>query len=106
MAAPEALGLDELTLASHATPQPAGGELLVEVYSAALNFSDLLMINNQEQVRPDGRSRPDPKIVWDRDGHGTDANVLLAIVWPRRCSSSRTASRSGGLIMMSDRSGV
>ena len=42
--ASEALGLNELTLASHATPQPAAGELVVEVHGAALNFSDLLMI--------------------------------------------------------------
>ena len=41
------LAIDEVM-----TPEPTGSEALVAVEAAALNFSDLLMIDDQYQVRP------------------------------------------------------
>ncbi len=85
--APEALGLSELTLASHPTPQPAAGELVVEVHGAALNFSDLLMINNQYQVRPDRPFTPGQELSGIVMATGTDCThavgerVVSKVLW-------------------------
>ena len=45
-------GLAHLALKTVDVPAPKAGEVLVEVEAAALNFSDLLMIDGQYQVRP------------------------------------------------------
>lgn len=45
-------GLDRLRTDAVPIPAPTGGELLVRVEAAALNFSDLLMIDGVYQVRP------------------------------------------------------
>lgn len=45
-------GLDHLELVTLPRPEFAAGEALVRVESAALNFSDLLMIDDRYQVRP------------------------------------------------------
>lgn len=45
-------GADGLTLASMSIPEPSEGELLVKVRTAALNFSDLLMLAGKYQVQP------------------------------------------------------
>lgn len=45
-------GIDALALEDIARPEPAEGSLLVRVSHAALNFSDLLMIDERYQVRP------------------------------------------------------
>ena len=85
--APEALGLNELTLASQATPQPAAGELVVEVHGAALNFSDLLMINNEYQVRPDRPFTPGQELSGIVMATGTDCThtvgerVVSKVLW-------------------------
>ncbi|MCZ0736325.1 NADPH:quinone oxidoreductase family protein [Phreatobacter sp. AB_2022a] len=45
-------GLDNLALVTVPRPEFGAGEALVRVESAALNFSDLLMIDDRYQVRP------------------------------------------------------
>ncbi len=45
-------GIARMRLVERAPPRPAGGELLIEVAAAALNFSDLLMLDDRYQVRP------------------------------------------------------
>ncbi|WP_419906396.1 NADPH:quinone oxidoreductase family protein [Hoeflea sp.] len=45
-------GVDALEMAETGNPEPGDGELLVRVCHAALNFSDLLMIDEKYQVRP------------------------------------------------------
>ena len=45
-------GLDHLELVTLPRPEFGAGEALVRVESAALNFSDLLMIDDRYQVRP------------------------------------------------------
>jgi NADPH2:quinone reductase len=47
-----ATGIGGLTMTHGACPTPNDGELLVRVEAAALNFSDLLMIDDRYQVRP------------------------------------------------------
>jgi NADPH2:quinone reductase len=48
----DAAGIGGLTMARGPCPAPEDGELLVRVEAAALNFSDLLMIDDRYQVRP------------------------------------------------------
>ncbi|PHR90713.1 MAG: NADPH:quinone oxidoreductase [Blastopirellula sp.] len=48
----EAPGIENLQIANQSKPIPGNNELLVWVTHAALNFSDLLMIDEQYQVRP------------------------------------------------------
>ena len=45
-------GLGKLELADVSCPRPGKGQALVKVETAALNFSDLLMIEDRYQVRP------------------------------------------------------
>lgn len=45
-------GMDGLKLGTAAVPEPGERELLVRVEAAALNFSDLLMIDEHYQIRP------------------------------------------------------
>ncbi len=45
-------GLANMALVEHVLPLVGAGELLVQVACAALNFSDLLMLNDSYQVRP------------------------------------------------------
>jgi NADPH:quinone reductase len=47
-----ATGIGGLTMTHGPCPAPGNGELLVRVEAAALNFSDLLMIDDRYQVRP------------------------------------------------------
>lgn len=48
----EAKGLAGLRLAEIAVPRPRPGEVLLRVEAAALNFSDILMVDDAYQVRP------------------------------------------------------
>lgn len=48
----EQTGVDALELVECPVPEPATNEFLVRVSHAALNFSDLLMIDDKYQVRP------------------------------------------------------
>ena len=45
-------GMDGLVLEAFTPQDPGPGELSVEVAAAALNFSDLLMIDGTYQVKP------------------------------------------------------
>ncbi len=45
-------GMDGLKLGTAAIPEPGERELVVRVEAAALNFSDLLMIDDNYQIRP------------------------------------------------------
>ena len=45
-------GIAHMRLVERTPPEPGAGELLVEVAAAALNFSDLLMLDDRYQVRP------------------------------------------------------
>ena len=51
---PRETGIDSINIAEAAVPSPGEGELLVRVDAAALNFSDLLMI---DFLGCDGRAR-------------------------------------------------
>jgi NADPH:quinone reductase len=55
--------LGELTIREMATPEPRAGETLVAVEFAALNFSDLLMIEDKYQVRPPRPFSPGQEIA-------------------------------------------
>jgi NADPH2:quinone reductase len=46
-------GLDALALVEVPRPEPGPHEMLVRVEAAALNFADLLMVDDRYQVRPD-----------------------------------------------------
>src|SRR5207244_6333814 len=45
-------GPERLELSETPVPRPASGEMRVRVAAAALNFSDLLMLRGEYQVRP------------------------------------------------------
>ncbi|WP_127519662.1 NADPH:quinone oxidoreductase family protein [Mesorhizobium sp. Z1-4] len=56
-------GLAELRIKEAFPPQPGKGELGVKVCAAALNFSDLLMIDDKYQVRPPRPFTPGQEIA-------------------------------------------
>ncbi len=45
-------GVDSLRWCERATPQPAAGEVLIDVHAASLNFPDLLTVQNKYQIKP------------------------------------------------------
>jgi NADPH:quinone reductase len=47
-----AAGHEHLAIVDLALPEPAPGEVLVEVHACGLNFSDLLMVSGAYQVKP------------------------------------------------------
>ena len=48
----DTLGIDGLTIEEAFSPEPGENEVLIEVRAAALNFSDLLMIEGTYQIQP------------------------------------------------------
>ena len=46
------VGVDALTWKELPTPQPAAGEVLLEIQAASLNFPDLLIVQNKYQMKP------------------------------------------------------
>lgn len=60
---PRETGIDSINIAEAAVPSPGEGELLVRVDAAALNFSDLLMIDGMYQIRPDRPFTPGQEIA-------------------------------------------
>lgn len=56
-------GIDGLELAGIKPPVPGPGELLVRVEAAAINFSDLLMIGDRYQVRPERPFTPGQEVA-------------------------------------------
>jgi NADPH:quinone reductase len=108
-------GLTNLALVPAEPPEPGTGELVVDVKAAALNFSDLLMIDDSYQVRPTRPFTPGQEIagvviaappggrcsVGDRvagkvDWGGFSSHVLLrddmALRLPSNCSFAEGAS--------------
>jgi NADPH2:quinone reductase len=45
-------GVDALTWQELPTPQPKSGEVLIEIKAASLNFPDLLIVQNKNQMKP------------------------------------------------------
>ena len=45
-------GVDALTWTELPTPEPKAGEVLIEIKAASLNFPDLLIVQNQYQIKP------------------------------------------------------
>lgn len=60
---PETPGIGALRLVDVERPAPEANELLVRVRAAALNFSDLLMIDGVYQIRPDRPFTPGQEIA-------------------------------------------
>ena len=75
-------GVDGLSLADIPQPLPGHTELLVRVEAAALNFSDLLMIDDRYQVRPQRPFVPGQEIAGTvavaGDGAGFAAGERIA----------------------------
>jgi NADPH:quinone reductase len=46
------VGIDALTWKELPTPVPAGGEVLIEIKAASLNFPDILIVQNKYQMKP------------------------------------------------------
>ena len=46
------VGVDALTWKDLPTPQPAAGQVLIEIKAASLNFPDLLIVQNKYQMKP------------------------------------------------------
>lgn len=59
----DAPGIDGLELVEIEPPSPGPGELLVRVEAAAVNFSDLLMIGDRYQVRPERPFTPGQEVA-------------------------------------------
>lgn len=47
------IGVDALTWKEMPTPQPAAGQVLIEIQAASLNFPDLLIVQNKYQMKPE-----------------------------------------------------
>jgi len=77
-------GITDLALASLAMPEPGKGELLVRVEAAALNFSDLLMIDDSYQLRP-----PRPFVP----GQEVSGTIITAAPGSRNEVGARIASK-------------
>jgi len=45
-------GVDALVWTELSTPEPKAGEVLIEIKAASLNFPDLLIVQNQYQIKP------------------------------------------------------
>jgi len=56
-------GISGLELKSLPRPEPGAGEVLIAVEAAALNFSDILMIEDKYQVRPDRPYTPGQEVA-------------------------------------------
>ena len=80
-------GIEGIALAEIAPPRPGPGELLIRVEAAAVNFSDLLMIADRYQVRPDRPFTPGQEIagVVEEAGPGAavrpGARIASKTVW-------------------------
>ena len=68
-------GIEGLALAEIAPPVPGPGELLVRVAAAAVNFSDLLMIADRYQVRPERPFTPGQEVAGIVEAAGPDAET-------------------------------
>ncbi len=72
---PEEIGIAALRVVETAIPAPRANEVVVEVGAAALNFSDLLMIDGAYQVRPDRPFTPGQEIAGTVCQCGTETEL-------------------------------
>lgn len=85
--APEETGASVLRTVETAIPEPGDNELLVRVDAAALNFSDLLMIDGMYQIRPDRPFTPGQEIAGtviragSASGFAEDIRVAGKVLW-------------------------
>jgi NADPH2:quinone reductase len=68
-------GIGALEIAEMPKPKPAAGELLVAVEAAALNFSDILMVRDQYQIKPERPFVPGQEICGTIIEFGDGAEV-------------------------------
>ncbi len=73
---PAETGIGALQVVETTIPSPGANEVVVEVGAAALNFSDLLMIDGTYQIRPDRPFTPGQEIAGTVSQSGSEA--LLA----------------------------
>jgi len=84
---PEETGLSALRVVEIPVPAPGDNELLVKVDAAALNFSDLLMIDGIYQIRPDRPFTPGQEItgtvarVGNASGFADGDRVAGKVLW-------------------------
>ena len=71
----DAPGIDGLELVEVAPPSPGPGELLVRVEAASVNFSDLLMIGDRYQVRPERPFTPGQEVAGVVEAAGPGAAI-------------------------------
>ena len=73
----EDLGIRGLVQVELPKPIPKCGELLIKVDVAALNFSDLLMINNTYQVKPPRPFTPGQEVAGTVEGIGEGTGITV-----------------------------
>ena len=78
------LGVDDLRLETVDVPSPGAGCALLQVHHAALNFSDLLMIEDKYQVRPPRPFIPGQEVAGIVVEAGPDSHL---------CPGDRVASK-------------
>ena len=84
---PEDKGTAALSVVTAPIPAPGDNELLVRVDAAALNFSDLLMIDGIYQIRPDRPFTPGQEIAGtvveagSTSGFAAGARVAGKVLW-------------------------
>ncbi len=73
----EGLGIESLVQIELPKPTPENGELLVKVEVAALNYSDLLMLNDTYQVRPSRPFTPGQEVAGTVVGIGEGTGITV-----------------------------
>jgi NADPH2:quinone reductase len=80
-------GLDGLALVAAPRPQPGPDQALIRVEAAALNFSDLLMLEDRYQVRPPRPFVPGQEVagtvaeVGERSGLAPGDRIASKVTW-------------------------
>ncbi len=72
---PEETGIAALRVVEAEIPEPRANEIVVEVEAAALNFSDLLMIDGMYQIRPERPFTPGQEIAGTVSTTGADTEI-------------------------------
>ncbi|MEJ0069025.1 MAG: alcohol dehydrogenase catalytic domain-containing protein [Pseudomonadota bacterium] len=88
-------GIDRLVLERGPRPAPGPQEAVIAVRAAALNFSDVLMLEDRYQIRPPRPFTPGQEVagvvVATGDGSRLRVGQLVAskVVWGRVCGACR-----------------
>ncbi len=72
---PEETGIAALHVVEAEIPEPRANEIVVEIEAAALNFSDLLMIDGMYQIRPERPFTPGQEIAGTVSTTGADTEI-------------------------------